>query len=452
MIFMIILAVLQFVIVNAIPYVIFVNIRKSAYDIKEALLVIMAMTITGGAAFILIPNAAVAAIVGNIINTAIMTAASYIQIKLLPLSLVYAIFAIITMLFAANLASVILAITHILTQGRIPIGRDAVTEDMMLSMVYIAIIFVAGYTISRISGHYLHKKISILDDTLKKKLANYLLYGAIITLGVFFTHTFLRYVLTDFAMLTFAYALTLSIGFVYLVFSTFTFADHTRMVIELQHKEESFQDLQAYTQHTDSLSLELNLFRHDHMNLMLGFDQFIESKDWDGLCRYYENYMAEFTAATASKDAFAGKLSNIQIPGVNSILLTKCLQAERQNTGIWVEVSGNISVRDDYAVMDICRVIGILMDNALEACNGVEGAEVRVLAMEDDNDLVFVFENTCHTPPPIHEMFKLGYSTKKGSQGLGLYKVFQMLTSKRNILLDTTFKNGIFTHKLRVIN
>jgi len=378
---------------------------------------------------------------------------SYTKNKILPLCIVYAIFTVIIILLSANLAGVAISIAHIWTQGHIPIGRDAIENDTVLSAIYIGLIFSISYMISRKYGNFFHSKIRTFDDSLKKKLAQYLLYGAIITLVVYFVLIFLRYIVTDAAILTLVYALALAISFTYLLFATFAFASNTRMEMELHHKEELMQNLQAYTEKVDSISQEMRLFKHDHLNLLLGFREHIENKHWDGLREYYEKYMTEFSESIAVKDAIVKKLSNIQIPEMNSILLAKCVQAQQQNTEIWVEVSDTVVIPNiNDVLLDLCRIIGILIDNALEACKGVDGAEIRILVMNEESGSTFVLENTCHAPPPVHELFRKGFSTKGDSRGLGLFNVAQILTKNRHILLDTTAINGVFTQTLKIIS
>jgi len=325
--------------------------------------------------------------------------------------------------------------------------------DMVMLAIYLCLIFLISYTISRKYGNYLYEKIRIFDDTLKKKLAQYLLYGAVITLAVFFVLIFLRYVLADEAILTLVYALALAISFTYLIFATFAFANSTRMEIELRHKEELMHNLQAYTVRVDSISQKLQNFKHDNMNMMLGFGKSMEAGDWGGLRDYYKEYMAAFTQSVSENDAIVKKLKNIHIPPLTSILLAKYVQAQQQNTEMWVEVADTITIPDnDYILLDICRIAGILLDNALEACKDVKDAEVRFLAMNEDSGPMFVFENTCHKPPPINELYRKGFSTKGTSRGLGLHNAAQILAKNPRVTIETNAVNGAFVQKLRVLS
>ena len=438
--------------VSLILYVIFTNIRKNLLDRKEALIAIPIMTAISVVTIIFVHAVALSAVIINSLHVVTLALLAHRKNKILSLSIVYGLLAVIISLMAANVTNVILSVVHILTDGFIDIGLDAVTGNIVMTIIYIIFVFVIGFAISKRPGIYLYKRLRPLDEELKRKLSIYILYGATITLGIFFVHTFLRYAIDDFTILTLSYAVTLAIGFAYLVFAIFAFADNIRMELDLRHKDELLKTLQSYTERVDSISTELKQFRHDHRNLMLGFHTYIAEQNLGGLKEYYDKYITEFTTSSDAKNIFMESLNMIQIPEVKSILSAKCVQAEQQgvDVDIVVEVRDSVTVKDAYILLDLCRVVGILLDNAVEACQEVEGAVVRILVTNKDNNAYFVFTNTCATLPPINDIFNKGFSTKGDGRGLGLYKVSQILAQNNHITLNTNAKKGFFIQELTV--
>lgn len=434
-----------------IAFLFYKNIIKMKYSVKMSAFIIATITVVNIVATVFIPFFEIRAIVFNVTVIIFLIAISYQRVKILPLCAVYAIFTVIIILLSANLAGVIITLVHLWTEGRIPIGRADLENDTVMGVIYLGLTLLIGFTISRKYGNYLHEKTRTFDDALKKKLAQYLLYGAVITLTVFFVLVFLRYIVSDEAILTLVYALALAISFTYLLFATFAFANNTRMELELRHKEELMQNLQAYTARVDSVSQGLQSFKHDNMNMMLGFNKAIETKDWDGLRKYYNEYMETFKQSIAVNDAITKKLKNIHIPPLTSILIAKCVQAQQQNTEMWVEVDGTIAIpEDENILLDLCRIAGILLDNALEACKDVKDAEVRFLAMNEDSGPIFIFQNPCNSPPPINELFKKGYSTKGASRGVGLHNAARILADNQGLSIETIAEHGVFIQKLKV--
>jgi len=445
------LAFIGISVTSIIICIIYANITKSKLSTKEVIIIVTAISAANFITSTFIPWFEVSTIAFNTIMVIILIIASCRRTKVHELSSVYAVFTTIIVLLSANLSGAIITLVHILTERRVPIGRVSVQNDIVMLTIYLCLTFIIGFAITREYGNYLHEKIHNFDDSLKKKLAQYLLYGAIITLTVFFILIFFRNVATEEAILTLVYAVALSVSFTYLLFATFAFANNTRMEIELRHKEELMQNLQAYTEHVDSVSQELQNFKHDNMNMMLGFDNAIKIKDWDGLYRYYNKYMETFKQSIAVNDAIVKKLKNIHIPELTSILIAKCVQAQQQNVEMWVEVDGSIAIpNNDFVLLDLCRIAGILLDNALEACKGVDRAEVRFLAMDDETGPVFVFENTCNSRPPINELSKKHYSTKGASRGLGLHNAAQIIAKNQRLTLETIIEDSAFIQKLRV--
>ena len=436
---------------SLIMFLIYNNINRNVLSAKGNVLVVAMLTIANISTAVLSPSFELTTIAYLVIAVAMLSAVSQRKTKIMPLSIVCAIFSVIIMLLSANITGAVIIFIYLLSQGNIAIGRD-IQNDAVMSLIYIGITFVISFIISHLFGNYLKRKLAIFDSTLKRKLAIYLLYGTVITLLVYFILIFFRYMIDDEIILTFAYSIALSTSFIYLMFATFAFANNTRLELELRHKEELAQNLQKYAEQVDSVSQEMQRFKHDNLNLMLGFSQLLENRDIDSLQSYYDKYMDTFKKSIAVSDAIAKKLELIQIPTLVGILLAKCVQAKQQNTEMWLEVDEIITIPNiDYVPLDLCRVAGILLDNALEACKGVVGAEVRVSAMSMDNYTSFIFTNTCHTPPPINKMFEKGFSTKGNSRGTGLYSATQIVASNRHLVLDTEIEKGTFVQMLKIL-
>jgi len=113
-------------------------------------------------------------------------------------------------------------------------------------------------------------------------------------------------------------------------------------------------------------------------------------------------------------------------------------------------VESVITITGDRNLLDTCRIAGVLLDNAMEACHEVEDGVVRLMGDMLGDSAFFVFQNTCHVPPPIREINQKGFSTKEGFRGLGLYNISQLMSRNGNILLKTNVKDGYFTQELRI--
>ena len=435
---------------SIIIYIIFVNIRRSSNGVIELISIVIPMCTAVMLVFTLNLDFSITAIIGNSAYIVIMTAVVILKTKNFYFSLIYAIFAVIIVLLSASLASALLTLVHYILPDFINLGWDGVMGSWVMSIIYLSTVFIIAYLISLKLGNSLQAQIKTFNDKMQKKLATSILLGAFITLGIFFITVFLRDILVEASLFTLVYALSLSIVFIYLVFSIFAFTESLRKDIELKHKNELLRNLDAYTKDVEAMATEMRKFRHDHMNLMLGFSEFRDNKDWDGFGKYYEKYMGEFSASAEIVEACKNKLGNIQTPELKSVLFAKSMQANTLNINTFIEVEKNIVISDGYNLLDTCRIAGILMDNAIEACKGVEGAIIQLMVTMTEDSVYLVFQNTCSTPPPMNRIAQKGFTTKEGARGIGLHSASQIVARNSNLTLKTSIKDSYFTQEFTI--
>jgi two-component system sensor histidine kinase AgrC len=90
------------------------------------------------------------------------------------------------------------------------------------------------------------------------------------------------------------------------------------------------------------------------------------------------------------------------------------------------EVTFNLSVKGqlmsvNMQVMELCEILGILLDNAVEAAMASSGRYVRADIEAKDDMAIFRIENSADSKPHIPLMSVKGYTTKEGGNGIGLY-------------------------------
>ena len=144
------------------------------------------------------------------------------------------------------------------------------------------------------------------------------------------------------------------------------------------------------------------------------------------------------------------ELSKIRNPGILALLITKIAQAESRN--IKLEILAETDLANlDLPVSQVNIILGNILDNALEAvnCLDLEKRSVYLTLSQTSDYYLFYLKN--YGPPieetAIHRIFDLGFSTKRGGKGLGLYSVKQSIERLNgkievtsNMLEGTTFK------------
>ena len=435
---------------SGILYMTLVLTSKTRPRVFEVIVVIVLNTFATLLSLIVLSVTGLGAVVSNTIAIIIMTIAANVKVKMWKLSAAYACTAMIVVMVGANFVSGVTAIVNVLIDDRIPIGRGAANDQVLLGIMSLVIILLLSYFISSRVGNMLHKDINKLDASQVSKLAIYLLRGCIATLAIILTLIHLRYEFADPAVITIIYTTGIGLGFGSFLFTVFIFTENMRVEIEALHKNEMLQNLQNYTKRIDALTLDARTFRHDHKNMLLTFRNYINEKNWDELQKLYEDYLAKFTSSTNKADALVHKLNQIKTPEIESILLVKYMQAQQSKIDVTIEVWDAVPLLDDLIMLDVCRMIGIFFDNAIEACSGLEGASIQILVSNQEGGFLFVIENTSTTKATIEEIHRRRYTVKKGERGLGLVKAAQIIAENPRISLKTSNANGIFTQKLLV--
>jgi two-component system sensor histidine kinase AgrC len=435
-------------------YAAFLNISKIALKKHE---VLISICVTEGVLCLIFYIGAsefgVLTIVANCIYVLIFTILAYIKIKNLPLSLVYALIADIITLLSGNIISVVIV--------AFGISRELTIGDPLLYFISIIIVFPINYFISLCLGNFIKKKLAVFNDILKKKFALYIILSAVFTFALFCVNNFLTPIIDNPGLINLLYVVVLAAMFFYMVFAIYTFTNILNKDIVMLHKDEMLANLNVYTSGVEDIATEMRRFKHDHINILKGVRSYICDNDMDGVRTFFEKYTNTFTNSSNDLNSMLDMLKNIKIPELKSILALKFAHAKE--AGIDVHIEANETLDCDtscFDLIDLCRTVGILLDNAMEAAVEVRNAADNdkpppvikfVVIKKKKNITMLLFANSCKQPPPIPRIFKKGFTTKDNKRGLGLSIVQSIMDKNENIKLNTYTEGNMFTQELLIL-
>lgn len=215
-------------------------------------------------------------------------------------------------------------------------------------------------------------------------------------------------------------------------------------------KEKQYKQLLVYTEVIEGLIKNLRICQHNYINTLASIKGFVEQKNIESLEKYLnEEVFKDTNTIITGKDVFS-PLQKISNPGIKGLVTTKINNAMNNNIQFSVEVTENMDF-SAYQVetIDICKIIGILLDNAIEAAMESEKKNISLLITKNEKDTSFVITNTFKNPPDINKMFNYGYSTKGKNRGIGLSIVKDILNTKySNLLLNTIVEEDTFIAEL----
>lgn len=213
------------------------------------------------------------------------------------------------------------------------------------------------------------------------------------------------------------------------------------------------RDLEQSELHNKSLELLYNnvsAFKHDFSNIITAFGGYIYTKNMDGLERYYDRIVDECHINNNLSTLNPKIINN---PAVYNILATKYYKADE--LGITINLQIFINLNDlKIDIYDFCRMLGILLDNAIEAssqCNektiNIEIADIKVRKYQS-----IMIENTYNNKDiDISKISEKGYTTKTEdtkSHGIGLWQVSKIIKKYNNMILDTSNNDKFFKQEI----
>ena len=188
-------------------------------------------------------------------------------------------------------------------------------------------------------------------------------------------------------------------------------------------------------------------FKHDFDNIMHSIGGYIKTNNITDLKNYYDKLIPECFCIN-NLHRFHSQL--MQNPALYSIISDKYNLAEQNNIKMSLNISTNLNnLRiDDYS---LTRILGILLDNSIEASKECTSKIVNISFEENKNKQTIIIENTFKNKNlSLQKLYEKEFTTKKNNSGLGLWEVKKILTNHKNIILETNIKNNFFIQEIEI--
>ncbi|MFF2184154.1 ATP-binding protein [Streptomyces sp. NPDC058155] len=153
---------------------------------------------------------------------------------------------------------------------------------------------------------------------------------------------------------------------------------------------------------------------------------------------------AELELAQVLTDRVVGAVAE---PVLAALLLGKAAQANERGVELVLAEDSRIDdgvLPPSLAARDLVTMLGNLIDNAMDAAQGSDGARVTVTALVEDGELLLRVRDTGPgvAPGDMEEVFRRGWSTRGAERGLGLALVRQAVHRAHGTVELTPGRDG----------
>lgn len=317
-----------------------------------------------------------------------------------------------------------------------------ISYSLFFTLISLLLAFLTRFFVKKLTSSILSLNKAYLT------LIGIILLSTFITLYMYMPKNIISY--GDFKYLAVIYVIFIITIAILIVTVSFS------IIREIQYKRnmKEIENYYKYTLQIEKINNEMRKFRHDYVNILTTMSDYIRENDMAGLRSYFNDEILPMQDSMQMNTVKINGTENLRVREIKGLLTTKILQAQEKNISINIEVPEPID-KINMPIIDLSRVIGIILDNAIEASETItEDALIRVAFIKNsDISVTFIVMNKCEDDiPRVHTLFQENFSTKRGNRGLGLFTLKEITDSNANVLLDTTIENGYFVQKVEILN
>ena len=212
-----------------------------------------------------------------------------------------------------------------------------------------------------------------------------------------------------------------------------------------------YDQIMDYAKTFEYISEEQRKLNHEYKNQVIILKGLIENDKKEAL-NYIEKKIIKDMNSNDSTNINA-RLKNLPSGGLKGLIFYKIKQMENRGISIYVDINKNMS--NNYVdkackkyLSDISKIIGIFLDNAIEATEQCENKSILFEAFKIKNEIFFVISNTYNGCINLDKIEEKGFSTKGKGRGNGLALVKEVISKNSMLRNEKEFNGPLFVQKL----
>lgn len=218
---------------------------------------------------------------------------------------------------------------------------------------------------------------------------------------------------------------------------------------ELREQQLNIRQQNTYIETLEGMQEEMRRFRHDYKNMMSGM--YLKAKEGNitEITDFIQDMTEDFEEQIGGQIRKMSQLRNIYMTEVKGLLLTKLAEMEKDGIHCELEVLHPFYGTDMKAT-DLCRCLGILIDNGMDEVRGKEDGQIHIMLSSQDGYTTFRVKNTLYHEVDFHKIWQQGYSTKSSGRGIGLASYKKIVDGYVHVLTASEVRDGFFIQELKI--
>lgn len=209
------------------------------------------------------------------------------------------------------------------------------------------------------------------------------------------------------------------------------------------------QSAEEYNHSLRVLHDNVRSFKHDFDNMVTTIGGYIKTNDMKGLESYYSELVDDCQRVN---NLYILNPEVVNNDGIYNLLTKKYNEADSKDIKVNITFLLDLGTLN-MKIYEFARILGILLDNAIEASSECEEKIIN-LTFRDDNknhrQLIIVENTYADKNVDTEKIFEKGISGKENHTGLGLWKVRKLVKKNNNINLYTTKTDKFFKQQLEI--
>lgn len=220
-------------------------------------------------------------------------------------------------------------------------------------------------------------------------------------------------------------------------------------VMKLQTTTRDLENAESYNETLQTLYDNVKSFKHDFDNMIHMLDGYLKNDDMKGLKEYYYDLTKDYDRVNAISVLNPNVINN---PGIYNMLVSKYKLASDCDVKLHIEFFMDFNSLH-MPIYEFSRVLGILLDNAIEAASECDDKIVNIMfrtSSRDNVELVKIENTFKNKDIDLKTIFKKDTSTKEKHMGMGLWEVNQIVNRFNNIKLVPSKDGKYFCQQLEI--